>query len=72
MCLLHPNVLVPQLRMGGDEIAHELYAGGVLNDFQLDALGAQVVFRSFEGAVFSDDYAGNFVKQSSPTAHRAG
>ena len=36
--LLLANILIPQLRSGGDEVAHQLNARGVLADIELNAL----------------------------------
>jgi hypothetical protein len=58
--------------MGFDKIFHHLDAGLVLKDFEFDAFGVDVFFRSFEGDVFADDDSRDFVEQGCAAAHGAG
>jgi hypothetical protein len=56
----------------GDEVLHQLDAGGVLEDGEVDALGADVGFGALEGDVFADDDFGDFVEERGARAHGAG
>src|SRR5260370_42359971 len=53
------DVLVPELRPGGDEVAHELDTPRVGEDFQLDVAPAHAVFRPLKSLMLSDDDIGN-------------
>ena len=58
--------------MFGDEFFHDFDAFGVVGDFDLDALGADVFFGALEGFVFADDDAGDAVEKDGAAAHGAG
>src|SRR5258706_10310966 len=66
------DVLVPELRPGGDEVAHELHARRVIENLQLDAARAHVVFRPLKRLMLADDDLGNLVQQRCAAAHVAG
>ena len=68
----HANILAPQLRTGGNEIAHHLDAGRVIQDFQLHALRSNVFLRSLKGHIFTNDDSGNLVEQRRAAAHGTG
>ena len=69
---LDSDILIPKLRFGGDEVAHELDAGRVLADFNVNALGADVFFGALEGYVFANDDTGDFVEEGGAAAHGTG
>ena len=69
--ILDTDILVPQLRLGGNEILHQADTTGVLQDFHRDATAAQQGFIAHEGRVFANHHAGNAVQQNGPAAHRA-
>ena len=52
---LNPDVFVPELGTLADEIAHELDARGVLQDFETHAVGAHGFFATEERFVLADD-----------------
>src|ERR1043165_6146045 len=66
----HTDILVPQLRVLRDELAHELDALDVLQHLDLHALRTHVFLRAFECDVFADDHPRDSVKQDRATAHR--
>ena len=55
--------------MFADEVFHEGDALGVVDDFELYALAADVFLGALEGFVFADDDAGDAIEQRSPAAH---
>jgi hypothetical protein len=69
---LNANVLVPELRVFGDEVAHHLDAFFVLQDFDFDAVFAEVFFVTHEGFIFADDYFWNAIEQNCAGTHGAG
>src|SRR5262245_4922442 len=69
---LHPNIFIPQLRLGGDEVAHQLDARRILADFHGYTLRADVFLGALEGYVFADDDARDFVKERRAAAHGTG
>ena len=69
--LLLPDVFVPQVGLGCDEVAHHLDAAGIVAHVDGDASGAEQVFSSDEGAVLSDDDAGDPVEEDGAGAHVA-
>lgn len=58
--------------MIADELAHELDAFVILDDFDLHAVVAKLFFRSLEGDIFPDDNTGNPIQQNRARAHGAG
>ena len=66
------DVLVPELRAGGDEVLHQPDAARIVDDLELDAPSAEVVFGALEGAILADDDAWHLVEQGRPAAHVAG
>ena len=64
--------LVPELRVGGDEVLHQPDAARIVDDLELDAPSAEVVFGALEGAILADDDAWHLVEQGRPAAHVAG
>ena len=56
-----PDILVPQLRPGSDELPHEPNAFGVVDDGQLDAARANVVLGSAERPILSNDDSRNTI-----------
>lgn len=70
--VLDADVFVPETWVIGDEVLHQLDAGGVLEDGEVDALGADVGFGALEGDVFADDDFWDFVEERSARAHGAG
>ena len=52
---LNADVFVPELGTIADEIAHELDARGVLQDFEPHAVGAHGFFAAEERFVLADD-----------------
>ena len=67
--VLHSNILVPKLRVRGNEIPHQLNAHGILTHVQLQSLGAEVILRAFKCQILADDDAWNFVEQCRAAAH---
>src|SRR6266545_1194115 len=53
------DVLEPQLRVGGDELAHELHALRVVDDGDLDAVFGEPFVAAEEGGGFADDHVGD-------------
>ena len=68
---LNPDIFVPELWLGGDEVAHHGKAGGVLCDFNGDATASEKFFITHEGAVFADDHSGNAIEEDGAGAHWA-
>ncbi len=66
------DVFVPEAWVIGDEVLHQLNASGVLEDGEVDALGADVGFGALEGDVFADDDFGDFVEERGTRAHGTG
>src|SRR6266540_2614719 len=72
LVISHADVLIPELRVLLDELAHELDALGLMQHFDADALRAHVVLRPFERDVLAYDDPGDAIQQNGATAHRAG
>jgi len=54
---LGADVLVPQVGVGGDEVSHQVLAGGVVEHGDLDAGGGEPVVLAGERAGLADDEA---------------
>ena len=66
------DVLVPQRRLGGDEILHHLDALGVLQHLHRHAVRAQMFLVAQESFIFADDDVRNFVELDRAGTHGAG
>src|SRR5688572_17828258 len=55
--VLDADVLVPELRLSGDELRHQVDALGQVEDHDVDTVRAQPVLARLEGAVLADDDA---------------
>lgn len=69
---LNADVFVPEFGAGRDEVAHELDAGGIVEDVDFHTLRADIGFRALESDVLADDDVGDFVKERGAAAHGAG
>src|SRR6266852_154397 len=65
------DILIPELRVGGDERPHQLDASRILQDLDCDAARLQELFFAQKGFVFADDDARNAVEQNRAAAHGA-
>src|SRR5438034_4474432 len=65
------DVLVPELRVLGDETRHHPDARGILQDLDGDAARTQVRFLARERAVLAGDHVRDAVQQDRAAAHRA-
>src|SRR5439155_1703424 len=65
------DVLVPELRVLGDETRHHPDARGILQDLDGDAARTQVRFLARERAVLAGDHVRDAVQQDCAAAHRA-
>ena len=70
--VLDANVFVPEAGVISDEVLHQLNASGVLEDGEVDSLGADVAFGALEGDIFADDDFGDFIEERGTRAHGAG
>src|SRR5437773_2648542 len=71
LVISHADVLIPKLGLFLDELAHELYALGLLEHFDADALRTHVVLRPLERDVLAHDDPGDAIQQNGAAAHRA-
>src|SRR5437763_1980232 len=69
---LDAYILIPQLRVGPDELFHQADAFAVLHDFKSDAARAEKIFFAHKRPVLADDDAGDSIEQNRAGAHGAG
>src|SRR5438067_629282 len=69
--LLHSDILVPQLRLLGNERIHHADARNVLNDLYAHPARSQQLLFPHEGAVLADDDVRDAVEENGASAHRA-
>ena len=67
-----PNIFVPKVGVGADELAHQLNAVRIVEDGDVDTVLAEEVFRAEKVLILADDDAGNAVEQGRAGAHDAG
>ena len=65
------DVLVPQVRVFGDEGGHEFHARGIVQNFDNDTLILEKVLGTLERAILPDHHPRYSVEQHGTRAHRA-
>src|SRR5262252_200814 len=66
------NILVPQIGMIANELAHELNAGRVLHHDEIHAVLSEKIFGAHEVLILTHDYARDSVQQRGSGTHDAG